>query len=92
MPKKPTQAEKAEASKLAAFLLGLQESKSALDRFNKKKRQEMKRFDLSADTIEAVINRNQARIWTILSAGHAPQVCAAAMAPKRLLRRKRKRN
>jgi len=65
-----------ETSKLTTFLLALQTSQSAQQRFKKDAEGEMERFDLSSATIEAVMVQNSKHLWKVLTrvpvqVGHA---------------------
>ena len=84
-----------EPSKLAAFLLALQTSPSAQKRFKKNMRAEMERFDLSTETIEAVLGSKREALWKILTRGPVhvgaviSHVAAATGVPKPHRRRKK---
>ncbi|MGA7476497.1 MAG: hypothetical protein WBW47_04680 [Thermoplasmata archaeon] len=56
-----------ESSKLAAFLLALQTSPSAQNRFKEDPEGELKRFDLSTSTIKAINDGNAEALWLILT-------------------------
>ena len=61
-----------EASRLAAFLVSLQTSRSARERFKEDPEGEMKRFDLSSKTIKAVNDGDREALWRILT--RIPQI------------------
>jgi len=67
-----------ESSRLAAFLLALQTSRSAQRRFKANPRAEMKRFDLSAKTIKAIRDGDAYALWVTLTRvpGHVGVVIA----------------
>lgn len=73
------------ASKLAAFLLALQTSRSVQKRFYRNKKQEMLRFDLEDATIKAVIAGDTDTLWNILTRppGHVGVVTGAARRRRR---------
>jgi len=85
-----------ESSRLAAFLLALQTSRSAQARFKKDPEAEMKRFDLSDTTIQAVRDGKAEVLWQILTRvpGHVGavigQVGVATGHERRRRRHKRK--
>jgi hypothetical protein len=58
-----------EGSKLQAFLLALQTSRSVQDRYAENPEAEMRRFDLSRSTIAAVRRGDRAKLWWILTRG-----------------------
>lgn len=82
-------ANKKEASRLAAFLLALQTSQSVQARYKKEPKAEMKRFDLSSSTIEAVCSSDEVTLWRTLTIGH--QVGLVVGVGRRGRRRKSKR-
>ncbi len=55
-----------EGERLTAFLLALQTSPAQRQRFQREPKKEMRRFNLSSQTIEAVLRKDAKTLWRIL--------------------------
>ena len=56
-----------EGERLTAFLLALQTSPAQRQRFERQPKKEMRRFNLSSRTIDAVLHKDTKTLWRILT-------------------------
>jgi len=81
-----------EASRLAAFLLALQNSPTQREQFREDPKGEMTRFNLNSKTINAVLKKDKRTLWRILRLpAVAHQVGWMSGVEKKSPRKKKKR-